>query len=49
MAGKIPSRVLERRRFFWRCSSCGKLYWSGTHYAKLRKAYWKVKNVLGTD
>lgn len=46
LRGRVYPRVLERRRIFWRCSGCHHVYWSGTHYARLRRAYWKVKRHL---
>jgi uncharacterized protein with PIN domain len=30
--GKVPGNVLESQSEFWRCSSCGKIYWQGTHW-----------------
>jgi uncharacterized protein with PIN domain len=30
--GKVPANVLEGQSEFWRCSSCGKIYWHGTHW-----------------
>jgi len=30
--GKVPVTVLESQREFWRCSSCGKIYWQGSHW-----------------
>ncbi len=30
--GKVPFTVLEAKREFWRCSSCGKVYWRGSHW-----------------
>jgi uncharacterized protein with PIN domain len=48
VAGKVHARVLQRRRLFWRCKQCGKIYWSGTHYARLRRAYLRVKRMART-
>lgn len=45
LAGKVYPRVLSRRRLFWKCASCAHIYWSGTHYARLKKAYGKVKRL----
>lgn len=33
---EAPPRVRQWRTEFQRCESCGKLYWKGTHYEKLR-------------
>jgi len=30
--GEVPATVLENQREFWRCSSCGKIYWKGSHW-----------------
>jgi hypothetical protein len=30
--GKVSANVLEGQSEFWRCSSCGKIYWQGTHW-----------------
>jgi len=30
--GKVPAKVLEGQSKFWRCSSCGKIYWQGSHW-----------------
>jgi len=32
----LPARVAERHRRFWRCPSCRRLYWEGTHHARMR-------------
>jgi len=42
LIGKIYPAVLERRRLFWSCGKCRHIYWSGTHYARLKKAYRKI-------
>lgn len=34
--GAVPPSVELRHREFYRCSSCGKLYWKGSHWKKLR-------------
>ena len=33
---EAPERVRERYDEFYRCQSCGKLYWHGTHYERLK-------------
>lgn len=35
--GKVPSGVFLRRRKFWRCPSCGRYYWHGTHWQNILK------------
>ena len=36
LAGTLPAGVLSRHRKFYRCCSCGKCYWRGSHWKKLR-------------
>lgn len=36
VAGMVPPSVERRHRLFFRCLSCGKLYWRGSHWKKLR-------------
>lgn len=43
-AALVPVRVAERHRTFWRCPSCRRLYWEGTHHARMRAL---VHEVLG--
>jgi uncharacterized protein with PIN domain len=33
----VPDRVRRRHTEFARCADCGKLYWKGTHYARLER------------
>ena len=44
--GKIPEGVLEREEKFWMCDSCKKIYWEGTHFAKLQEFANKLNNRL---
>ena len=30
--GVVPEGALESNDVFWRCSSCGKIYWKGSHW-----------------
>jgi len=32
---KVPPSVRRRHRLFFRCSSCGQMYWRGSHWKKL--------------
>lgn len=36
IAGQVPPTVERRHRLFFRCASCGHLYWRGSHWKKLR-------------
>ena len=33
--GKVPEGVFERQREFWRCDTCGRMYWQGSHWANM--------------
>jgi uncharacterized protein len=34
--GMVPESVLARHRLFFRCADCGRVYWRGSHWKKLR-------------
>lgn len=36
VSGEVPPSVERRHRLFFRCGGCGKLYWRGSHWKKLR-------------
>jgi uncharacterized protein with PIN domain len=36
VADRVPRSVASRHRLFYRCRNCGKLYWKGGHWKKLR-------------
>jgi len=31
----VPEGVLSRHQEFWRCGSCGRVYWQGSHWDKM--------------
>jgi len=33
---QLPSGVRETHRAFWRCPSCRRIYWRGSHYERMR-------------
>lgn len=35
VSGEVPPEVGRRHRLFFRCTSCGQLYWRGSHWKKL--------------
>ncbi|MBI2184158.1 MAG: Mut7-C RNAse domain-containing protein [Thaumarchaeota archaeon] len=35
LIGIIPSSVLQRHNKFYRCTSCGKTYWKGSHWRRI--------------
>lgn len=36
VAGELPERLGRAFDAFWRCQGCGRLYWQGSHYQRLR-------------
>jgi uncharacterized protein len=34
---RVPPRSGRAMEQFWQCSGCGKIYWRGTHYDKMKK------------
>lgn len=41
---EIPPRTYKWLDEFWKCASCGKLFWQGTHYERIRQHLQSVKN-----
>ena len=41
--GGVPSKVLARHRLFFRCTSCGRFYWRGKHWGRLRRLSYSLK------
>lgn len=33
---KIPKKVFQKINQFWQCEECGKIYWRGGHWKKIR-------------
>ena len=33
----IPPKVKEFNTRYWQCQGCGKIYWHGTHYEKMKQ------------
>ncbi|MCX8188143.1 MAG: Mut7-C RNAse domain-containing protein [Nitrososphaeria archaeon] len=33
----VPEKVLKRKKIFYKCSRCGKVYWHGSHWKKIRE------------
>ncbi len=33
--GLVPEEIRARHDTFWRCPTCGKVYWQGSHWARM--------------
>ncbi len=36
VSGRVPPRILETHDVFWECRECGRVYWEGSHAARIR-------------
>jgi len=43
VADRVPPRVLELHQEFTHCRACGRVYWPGTHYQRMRQALSSVR------
>ncbi|MBI4540942.1 MAG: Mut7-C RNAse domain-containing protein [Gemmatimonadetes bacterium] len=41
---QVPPRIAEGRKSFARCPSCGRIYWEGSHTARMRR---RLERTLG--
>jgi uncharacterized protein with PIN domain len=41
--GRVPLSVERRHRLFYKCFSCGQVYWRGSHWKKLRSLARQLK------
>lgn len=46
VAGAVPPRVAAREREFRRCPGCGRIYWRGSHTARMESA---IERILSGD
>jgi len=37
MGGRLPPSLLAKHRAYYVCNSCGKVYWHGSHWVRLRR------------
>ena len=37
VAGRVEKNTLEHYTDFWECPKCGKIYWQGAHWTKIRE------------
>jgi uncharacterized protein with PIN domain len=42
---KLPEDTLKYYDTFWKCISCGKLYWKGSHYKHIQKIIQKLQEI----
>ncbi len=40
----VPQKVLDFQENYWQCSGCGKVYWQGSHWERMKE---KLRQVLG--
>lgn len=45
--GDVPGMVLKNHDKFWRCEGCGKIYWSGGHWSKMRETVDRYESLKG--
>ncbi|MEW5955355.1 MAG: Mut7-C RNAse domain-containing protein [Candidatus Micrarchaeota archaeon] len=41
--GKVWPYVFKRRRDFWECTGCGKIYWKGSHWRGIKKTVERIR------
>lgn len=39
---EVPEGTREKSPYFWKCSSCGKVYWEGAHWENIKKVLGKI-------
>jgi len=44
---KVFPSIYGRHRLFWLCDKCGKIFWPGSHWVKIRKAACRIRKALG--
>jgi len=37
IAESVPLSILERENIFWKCPSCGRVYWKGGHWKRIEE------------
>ncbi len=42
----LPPKVRRRHKFIYKCKSCGRLYWEGSHWRKIKETLRKVASNL---
>lgn len=44
---EVPDPVLKNNEKFWRCESCGKIYWPGGHWEKIAETVRRYERLKG--
>ena len=47
--GQVPEGVFARQTEFWRCPSCHRVYWKGSHYDAMRRQIESLGNPNAPD
>lgn len=42
--GRVPFYISQTQEFFFRCLSCGKVYWKGTHHEDMLHKLREIKS-----
>ena len=46
MKGKLEGNTFANYDSFWRCPKCGKIYWQGAHWGRIRDTLEKAEDIL---
>ena len=49
VADKVPATSLMLYDAFWICTSCGKVYWLGSHWKQIRQTLRDAKKIAGVN
>ncbi len=44
----LPKKTRQHFDEFYRCNGCGKIYWPGSHYAKMKRFVQQIQELCGT-
>ena len=47
-AGEVERSTFDNYEEFWKCSKCGKIYWQGSHWTKIRKTLDDAREIQKT-
>jgi uncharacterized protein with PIN domain len=43
IAGRVEDKTFEHYDYFWECPKCGKIYWQGAHWDRIRATLHEAK------